>query len=911
MLASVADIRPGERRGAVGAFLTLFGILASHTLLETARDALFLARLPPSQLPWVYLAMAVLAIAISQGPWRVPKRLSGRRSLAVLLVGCAAVTFLFWLSGVSTHPWALRALYVWTGLLGTLAGLQFWMVLGELYTVTQAKRLYKIIGTGALLGAVGGAGLARMVADQFGAPHIVLASAVVLALTGVGPALLVRRPAGAVVRDDKGGPNLVQAIRLVSGHPYVKMLGGLVLVSTVALTLADYVFKSEVAQRIPREELGTFFANFYMILNLLALGAQTLLIGWLMRVLGLHRTLWVLPAFIFVGAAGVALGGALVAALLLKGADGTLRHSLHRTGTELLFVPLPDRLRARAKPIIDVVGQRGGQAVASLLILAEVSQNRGNSVLAAAAAALCILWVAWASELRRHYLDLFRAALREGSMRARVGMQAFDLGSLEALFAGLNSKNDAEVVGAMDILADEGRVRLIPALILFHPSRDVVLGALEHFARSGRNDFVPVADRLLGHADEEVRAAAVRARTAGQRDEAVLRAAAKDPSPLVQATALVGLVAGGWVTDEAQATADGLLASPSPEAKRALARALRQQPVVAFDDLLEQLAETDDTAVQVDVAYALGARRDPKFLPVLLPLLASRHVRPAARAALVEYGHEGLVFLAEAMADETLPHELRRHLPRSISRFPAVDAVPALIGRLLDEPDGMVRYKILRGLGRLAAENPDVPVDPAVVAEATRLTLEAAFRLVDWRLTLARGAAEDVRRATPGHQLLATLLRDKEVHAVERLFRFLGLRHRGEDFEKIYRGLRNMSPKVRASSRELLENLLDPSLRAAVVGIVDDVPDSARLAHAAPFYVPEALGYERLLFNLLDQQGETVRCIAAYHVGELGLTEFRERLESFQRAPTGLFVQRVIERALALLSPGKSLQYAR
>ena len=911
MLASVAEVRPGERRGAAAAFLTLFGILASHTLLETARDALFLARLPPSQLPWVYLAMAAIAIALSQGPWRAPRQFRGRRALSVLLVVCAAVTFLFWLAGGSTHPWALRALYVWSGLLGTLAALQFWMVLGELYTVTQAKRLYKIVGTGALLGAVAGAALARVVAAHLGAPPLVLASAIVLALTGLGPALFVRRPANAIARDEKGGPNLMQSVRIVSGHPYVKMLGGLMLVSTVALTLADYVFKSTVAQRIAPENLGTFFANFYMILNLLALAAQALLMGWLMRVLGLHRTLWVLPAFIFLGSAGVALGGGLVAALLLKGADGTLRYSLHRTGTELLFLPLPDGLRARAKPIIDVVGQRGGQAVASLLILAEVSQHRGNTVLAAAAAALCILWVAWASELRRHYLDLFRAALREGSMRASAGLHAFDLGSLEAVFAGLNSKNDAEVVGAMDILADEGRVRLIPALILFHPSRDVVLRALDHFARSGRTDFVPVADRLLTHADEEIRAAAVRARTEGQRDEAVLRAAAKDRSPLVQATALVGLVAGGWVTDEAQETVDCLLESPSPEAKRALARALRQQPVAAFDGLLEQLAQIADETVQVDIAHALGARRDRKFLPVLLPMIASRQVRPAARAALVEYGDDGLAFLAEAMADETLPHEVRRHVPRSISRFPAPGAIPALIGRLLDEPDGMVRYKILRGLGRLAAENPDVPIDPAVLAEATRLTLEAAFRLMDWRLTLTRGAADEARRATPGHQLLATVLRDKEVHTVERLFRLLGLRHRGEDFEKIYRGLRSAEAKVRAGSRELLENLLEPPLRGPIVAVVDDVPDAQRLAQAAPFYVPEALDYERLLFKLLDQQGETVRCIAAYHVGELGLTAFRERLESFQRVPTGLFVQRVIERSLALLAPGDRLQYAR
>src|SRR5207245_3325649 len=51
MLAPLGDVRPGERRGAAAAFLTIFGILAGHTLLETARDARLRARLPPSELP--------------------------------------------------------------------------------------------------------------------------------------------------------------------------------------------------------------------------------------------------------------------------------------------------------------------------------------------------------------------------------------------------------------------------------------------------------------------------------------------------------------------------------------------------------------------------------------------------------------------------------------------------------------------------------------------------------------------------------------------------------------------------------------------------------------------------------------------------------------------------------------------
>src|SRR6185503_11941122 len=222
MLASVAEVRPGERRGAVAAFLTLFGILAAHTLLETGRDALFLARLPPSQLPWVYLAMALLAVGLSQF-----HGLNRRRgyALPLMLLGFSAGTMGLWLLGRFDDPWTLRALYVWTGLVGTVTGVQFWLMLGELYTVTQAKRVYKLIGAGAVLGAVAGAAVAREVAQRFSAENLVLASAVTLALTAIGPALLMGLPAAAAPRTvtpvhaaGLGFAPLVQSLRLMRGH---------------------------------------------------------------------------------------------------------------------------------------------------------------------------------------------------------------------------------------------------------------------------------------------------------------------------------------------------------------------------------------------------------------------------------------------------------------------------------------------------------------------------------------------------------------------------------------------------------------------------------------------------------------------------------------------------------------------
>jgi AAA family ATP:ADP antiporter len=902
VLRILGDVRPQEMRVASGAFLTLFGILAAHTLLETARDALFLARLPATQLPWMYLAIAAVAFAASQGPWSALGQLSGRYGLSLLLLVSAVATGGFWLLGSWRDPWTLRLLYVWTGVVGTLASLQFWLVLGELFTVTEAKRVYRVVGLGSLLGAVVGSGLARLITAVADPQHLVIASAVALAVTALGPAVLLQAAQAAATPPVRVA-SLAEAVRSFRDHPYVRGLAGLVLMSTVALTLADYVFKSAVARAVDPAHLASFFATFYMVLNLCALAAQVALLGWALRVLGLHRALWVLPILIAVGSAGFAAGGGLAAAILLKGADGTLRQSLHRTGIEMLSVPIPDVLRSRTKPLIDVVGQRGGQALASVLILSTMGLARTEGWLAVTTACLGILWIALASDLKRHYVELFRSALREGAMRERADLPTLDLASLEVLITALNSQDDAEVVAAMDLLVEQNRERLIPGLILYHPSRAVLLRALEIFAKSERTDFVPLADLLLEHPDPDVRATALRARIAVAPDEGVLRKAAKDPSLQVRATSLAGLVSGGWIADEAQATLDGLLSSGSSEARAAVARAIRQQPAPVFEDVLLQLAESPEEEVQIATAEAMAAVGSERFLPALLHMLAAHEVRSAARAALLAIGPAALDFLEEALADDSLPHELRRHLPRTISLFRPANAAAVLLRRLLPENDGMVRFKILRGLGRIAADHPEVTLDRGVLDQALARTLAAAFRLVHWKLVIHEGAVADPRRATPGHELLATLLHDKERHAVERIFRLMGLRYRREDFRQIYRGLHNANPKVRAGSRELLENLLEPPLRKAVLALIDDAPDRQRLADAAPYYAAAAaaIDYEALLTILLEQGGESLRCIAAYHVGELGLQSFRDRLQRLQTDAT-FFVARAIERALSLLA---------
>jgi HEAT repeat protein len=902
-----AALGPAERRRAVAAFLTLFGLITAHALLETARDALFLARLPASQLPWTYLAIAATAAGLSQLPWPSRRTWLGQRPLSMVLLATAAVTSGLWAVDPAGSAWKLRALYVWTGVNATATGLQLWLVLAELWTVRQAKRVFPAVTIGGLLGGVAGGALARLITSAATPSALVLASAGVQALTALGPALLLPATERARTHPRR---SLASSMRLVREHPYARGLASVVLLSTGALTAADFVFKSGVARAIPASELASFFGTFHAIVSALALGIQLFVARWLLRALGSSRGQAVLPGLLVVGSAGVVAGGALAGVVLLKAADGAFR-DLHRAASELFLVPMSDDIRSRTKPFLDVVARRGGQALASLGILAVTALPRAETWVAVACAALSLAWIFRAQALREPYLDLFRAALREGRLHEHGDLFTPDVASLEALFAALGSRDDAEVIAAMDVLADQGRIRLVPSVVLYHPSETVARHALELFERSGRRDFVAAADRLLGHASPRIRAAALRARVAAAPDLGVLRAAAADPSPSVRATAYVALVSVGE-SSEAIALIEELIAARDPEACREVARAIAQRPAPAFEGVVARLARDAEPEVLAEVARAMGALRSERFLPVLIDLLPRHEVRAAAREAIVGFGERGLSFVAAALADRSLPHDVRFHLPRTISRFPAKAAAPILLGRLLDEPDGTVRYKILRALGRIVAEDPRLPLDREILRRAIDGTLEVAFRLVHWRVVLLDGAPEDPRRATSCHEILVQMLCDKQHHAIERLFRLLALSMPGEHLQDIHRGLASSSPKLRASSLELLEHLLTPALRGPILALVDETPDDVRLVRGRAHYRPGALDYEGLLAVLLEAPGDTLRSLAVHQIGELRLRDLRDRVERLHAEnPAGL-IRRATARALRRLShDGKELAHAR
>ena len=70
-----------------------------------------------------------------------------------------------------------------------------------------------------------------------------------------------------------GGP-LAENLRLLRSAPYAKRVAVIVLLSTVTLTLADFVFKRAIDKHVAPEQMGTVFATIYFALNLGSLVIQ-------------------------------------------------------------------------------------------------------------------------------------------------------------------------------------------------------------------------------------------------------------------------------------------------------------------------------------------------------------------------------------------------------------------------------------------------------------------------------------------------------------------------------------------------------------------------------------------------------------------------------------------------------------
>jgi ATP:ADP antiporter, AAA family len=385
--------------------------LAHHVAARSLREGLFLSTFPVAELPKAMVGAAVFAIpmALLVAHWMArfgPGRLT---PILFLLSACGSVGE-WWL--MPSFPRAIAlAVYLHVSIGGALLVSAFWSIINERFDPHSLKAVVGRIGGFCTLGGLVGGLMMERVAHALSARSTLLLIGL-LALTAavfmhhLGGTLPAARPAPV---GPKGRERLTG---------YLRTLALLVACSAAVSAFGDFALKQAAAARFTNlESLVRFFAVFYTAAALASFLIQVLLSRRLLDAIGVGRTLSVPPMFSIVLGSLSLLGPSLLTIGAMRGSDLALGPSLYRTAFEPLFTPVAAASKRRSKALIDVVFDKGGETLASLLILgllaaAPALLQRAPSALVVLSSALAVLL---SIRAQRGYVFELEASLRAGT----------------------------------------------------------------------------------------------------------------------------------------------------------------------------------------------------------------------------------------------------------------------------------------------------------------------------------------------------------------------------------------------------------------------------------------------------------------------------------------------------------------
>ena len=865
-LGRLVDLRPGELPLFLRIFSVLLFTVAGHTLLETARDALFLARLPPRMLAVVYVTAAVGMFVVTPLGVRLTRAIGSRNALVLSLLFTAMGALWFRIREPSQS--VVFSLYVFGTLSATFLIGQCWLLASSAFTAAQSRRVSGPLAAGGVLGAIAGAGVASLLLELAPVRLLLGAAALAYFAAAVAATTIVTDEPAPKKEADKA--RLLPALRGLGRDWFVVRLAAIAALSVAVSVSVDYLFKSRVSSELAAEELAPFFARYQLMLSVGTLVLQVFITGPVVQRIGVIGLSMTAPALMALGAALTALGAAPFGLVVgLKATDSALRNSLGRVSSELLWAPVENQARGRG--VVDQLITRGAQAlVGAALLGASIEHALASELLAGAACLLSLGWLLVGFGIRTPYIERFRRALSRGSVEREFTLAELDLTSLETVVEALARPQAADVVAAMNVLAERKRGRLIPALILYHDDEDVLVRALELFGRSERKDWLALGERLFGHSSARVRQAAVRAfAMAGAL--AVLERAEGHTDPGVRTFAGLYLAQLRGHALEGDPLSWELFREDDSEHRLKLAfiESLAAHPTAHTTSLLLDFAKLP--ALAGPVTRALEQTGDETSIPFLIERLGSPDDRYVARRALARLGETALAALDRALGNRNLERRVRIHVPRSIAVFASERAVELLLDAVANEEDGLVRYKALLALEQLALETA-LRIDKAVVLREITRNGREYLRLFAAKYALENEAAARTRLELV---LVIELIDDKIQQSRDRLVRFLQVMQRGDDIRGIFAALSSADRRLHGRAVEFLDALIrnfdrsSGDVAALLRLVVDAMPGAERVRRAAEV-IGDFSDARQALTQLSNDHDPTIRDLIRRALESLG-----------------------------------------
>lgn len=857
-----------------------------------AGAALFLSRFQARQLAYADISSSVLVAAVIAGYVPIARRVLFRDLLVVSMMFFAATWALFW--GLAHYYsrlfWVFPALYVWVKVFGVLGATQIWTLANYVLTTREAKRVFGMVGGGAIAGGIFAGFLSTTMAKRFGTESLLLAMALFVLICG-GLVILVWRSGRALVgaaqgtarRSAETAPrNLVASMRLLFSSPYLLAIATVICISSLVVTLTGWQFLAIGKQfLVKKDAMAIFFGDFYFYAGMLGLLFQLLLTARFLRRFGIGTALFLLPVTVSLGSAGLLAFGTLASAVVLKGGDQVLRYSVDKSTAELLYLPIPAGVKLQVKWFIDTVIWRLGDGLSGLAVLIfATSLHWPARQISWIVLLLASGWLVAVSVARRQYV----ATLRESISQHRLDVEkasapVLDRSTTDLLATNLSASDPKDILYALSLFEVEQRRAAHPVIrdLLQHPSSEVRQKALAILSASGDTSVLPKVHGMLK--DPEI----------AVRTEAMLylvHHAHVDPLLLLQELSefedfSVRSAVAAYLAHPGEAqnleTAKQILEEMAGEegeagqrTRREAARLLGELPD-SFDPLLSRLLEDPSSEVVREAIRSVGLLRKEALGPQLLKQFRDPALHENVTQALVAFGDSIVGLLRDRLGDPGAPAGERREITAVLTGIGTPAAAHALLDNVM-EGDATLRFMVISALNRLHRDHPEIPLDFQMLETVLAAEILGHYRTYQiLEAVSGPGSTEDV----VGGALQSSLEQE-----LERIFRLLGLLYPQVDLHAVYLGLQSKDRTVHDNALELLETVLKSALRATLVPLLDGRVTPKERARLANQLVRTKLeSREQAVKELVSNDDPWLKTCGAYAIGSFRMKCLATELE--------------------------------
>jgi ATP/ADP translocase/HEAT repeat protein len=906
---SFFDIRPNERLRVLFMFLYLLCVLFAYYILKPLSRALFLNKFDIDKLPWLYILIAGVGGVLAFVYTKVAVRASLSRAVLGATVFSVACLVVLWVLLRSTSAdWLFYVFNIWVSLFSIMLVSQGWLVAANVFNSREAKRVYGVLGVGAVIGAAFGGSFTAFATKLVGVNNLVLASAGMVILSYLSFLAVARQPgvslAGAKAADEEEAEfHFSDIVGAIGQYRHLQVIIGIITITYIVDVLVEYQFSAMAkATYTSKEQLTAFLGSFYgLYLNLITFFLQFFLTALVVNWFGVGGTLQVMPITIGVASILTFAFPSVLSTAAARLSEAATRYSFNRTGMELLYLPLPAELKNRTKAFVDIFVDRFARGLGGLFLIVMAALNLETNQISLLVMALCVGWIVLSVVAKSEYVATVRKRLEsrrldlenvrisvtdpatvlmlEETARSRTPRQAvYALSLLDAsqtpgldkLLRELVDSTSTEVRGKVFELGASNRVsELLEAaqreLRLFRAGEfSPSLAPAVTYALTFTPDQARLARTLLEHTNHAVQ-------------DSTIRFLANNPSLATE------VLAGNWFRES--------LASTDPQRRRLAALAVRGLEGQA-GELIPLLRDCD---VQVAEAAVHTAQmlQDRAFVAPMVQRLSDPRLRGTIVTALTAFGPRIAGTLGDLLSDDKIPVTARRHVARVLQQVPHQRSVDALMDEIT-QSDLTIRSAVLRALARLREAAPKLNFGRESVGQQILMEARTYYEL-SAALTPFRAAAD---RHTPAG-LLASTLEERLKGTIQRLFYLLGLKYPPREIYAAYMAVNGGKVEEISTAIEFLDNVLDRQLKRVLLPLFDQ-PEHIAERGREEFGLAR-MDAESAIRKLLDSGDEWLVCCAIAAAAQLRLDKLGPRIAELQQG-SGVEVGRVASAAVSQLA---------